>query len=411
MGVNVKNGMPARYLATPPTLVDGQGSALMVDVNGKLLVSATFSGASIAIDELPAAAALSDTFANPTTTSIAAMNMIYNGSTWARWKDDTAFGDDVTSGIPSVALRVYDGTNYDRLRGDVTNGMDVDVTRILPGTSATSLGKAEDAAHVSGDVGVMDLGVANEAQTVFAADGDYIPRAADTKGNTVVVGSVASAATDATAPVKVGAKVNTTRPTFTDGQRGDLQIGVRGSLGVEIWGAGTTTAAAAMVASDGQGNGNAGLVTVGRNNTYNGATWDMLRGNIEASILTSAVRATTTNGADQTNFNGRGALLTINITVEAATETLSLKIQGKDSISGNYSDIVDFGVVYNATTDAPTSTRSFAVYPGILSADFVGITGNGTSGKAGLIGRTWRPVVTHSASGNWTYSLSTAVIS
>lgn len=36
---------------------------------------------------------------------------------------------------------------------------DVDVTSIVPGTGATNLGKAEDAGHTSGDVGVMALGI------------------------------------------------------------------------------------------------------------------------------------------------------------------------------------------------------------------------------------------------------------
>lgn len=53
---------------------------------------------------------------------------------------------------------------------------DVDVTSIIPGTGATNLGKAEDAAHTSADVGVMALAVltatpANRSGT----DGDYEP--------------------------------------------------------------------------------------------------------------------------------------------------------------------------------------------------------------------------------------------
>lgn len=51
---------------------------------------------------------------------------------------------------------------------------DVDVTSILPGTGATNLGKAEDAAHASGDVGVMALAVRNDAiSTLTSASGDY----------------------------------------------------------------------------------------------------------------------------------------------------------------------------------------------------------------------------------------------
>lgn len=50
------------------------------------------------------------------------------------------------------------------------------ITEITPGTGATNLGKAEDAVHTSGDTGVMDLGVANEARSNFGADGDYVPK-------------------------------------------------------------------------------------------------------------------------------------------------------------------------------------------------------------------------------------------
>lgn len=47
-------------------------------------------------------------------------------------------------------------------------------TAIVPGTAATNLGKAEDAAHTSGDVGVMALAVRRDSPTSgTSADGDY----------------------------------------------------------------------------------------------------------------------------------------------------------------------------------------------------------------------------------------------
>ena len=53
---------------------------------------------------------------------------------------------------------------------------DVDVTSIVPGTGATNLGKAEDAAHSSGDVGIMGLGVRrNTAVASSGSDADYEP--------------------------------------------------------------------------------------------------------------------------------------------------------------------------------------------------------------------------------------------
>lgn len=53
---------------------------------------------------------------------------------------------------------------------------DVDVTSVISGTGATSLGKAEDAGHSSGDVGVFALAVRNTAfATLTSNDLDYSP--------------------------------------------------------------------------------------------------------------------------------------------------------------------------------------------------------------------------------------------
>ena len=76
----------------------------------------------------------------------------------------------------------FNGTTWDRLRSDITNGLDVDVTRIIPGVGATNLGKAEDAVHSSGDVGVMGLGVRSDALVPLGADGDYVPLQFNNKG-------------------------------------------------------------------------------------------------------------------------------------------------------------------------------------------------------------------------------------
>lgn len=54
---------------------------------------------------------------------------------------------------------------------------------IVPGTGATNLGKAEDAVHTSGDVGIMSLGVRKDTAVALAADGDYMPSIYDGSGN------------------------------------------------------------------------------------------------------------------------------------------------------------------------------------------------------------------------------------
>ena len=60
------------------TVTTGQTAVAIVNPDG------TNVGASVELSEFPAAAAASDTFANPTTTSVMAMNMGWNGTTWTR---------------------------------------------------------------------------------------------------------------------------------------------------------------------------------------------------------------------------------------------------------------------------------------------------------------------------------------
>lgn len=108
---------------------------------------------------------------------------------------------------------------------------DVDVTSVVPGTGATNLGKAEDGAHTTGDVGVMALGVRDDTTpaVVSGTTGDYEPFHTDENGNVWVslgtklaptIDSVAvnqgtqDLATDATAHVK---KYYTNAGAVTDG--------------------------------------------------------------------------------------------------------------------------------------------------------------------------------------------------
>lgn len=56
------------------------------------------------------------------------------------------------------------------------------VTAVTPGTSAANLGKAEDAAHASGDTGVMALAVRSDTPAATGADGDYVPLLTNSSG-------------------------------------------------------------------------------------------------------------------------------------------------------------------------------------------------------------------------------------
>lgn len=85
---------------------------------------------------------------------------------------------------------------------------DVDVTSIVPGVAATSLGKAEDAVHASGDTGVMALAVRNDAGTALAGAGDYIPLSTDSNGSLRVSGAGAVARSSEPAAVAALARTD-----------------------------------------------------------------------------------------------------------------------------------------------------------------------------------------------------------
>ncbi len=98
----------------------------------------------------------------------------------------TVATDDV-AGVHYQYMKLADGTEDSSavIPGDATNGLFVNVTKLVPGTGATNIGKAEDAAHSSSDVGVMALAVRAAAATDRSAgntDGDYEPLAVDALG-------------------------------------------------------------------------------------------------------------------------------------------------------------------------------------------------------------------------------------
>lgn len=67
---------------------------------------------------------------------------------------------------------------------------DIDVTSVIAGTGATNLGKAEDAAHTTGDTGVFALGVRNDTLAdVTNATADYSQLSTDLKGRVMTAGA------------------------------------------------------------------------------------------------------------------------------------------------------------------------------------------------------------------------------
>ena len=106
-------------------------------------------------------------------------------------------------------------------------------------------------------------------------------------GNTsfISTGNAASGATDSGNPVKIGGRYNSTLPTLTDGQRGDAQLGTRGSLSVQLVRADSATPVGSTPSgADGGTNSYNGLIASAYNHNFNGTTWDRGRGDTSGQV-------------------------------------------------------------------------------------------------------------------------------
>lgn len=120
-------------------------------------------------------------------------------------------------------------------------------TSMTPGTGASNLGKAEDAAHTTGDVGVMMLGVRQDADTSpVSTNGDYHAPIFDNAGNLKVAiksgagtGGFATADNNAftrgtTSVNPIAGVVETSAPTLTNGNVGALSLTTGGAVRVAV---------------------------------------------------------------------------------------------------------------------------------------------------------------------------------
>src|ERR1700730_11048288 len=151
-------------------------------------------------------------------------------------------------------------------------------------------------------------------------------------------GAVASGSADSGNPVKVGGRYNSAGlPTLTNGQRGDLQLTANSRLVTALSDGFGNFAQLASTGFDGNATNGINVLTSSYGLLFNGTTWDRQRNNIDSAALITLTTSSagTFNSADQTNYNGRGLQLGINISATTA-QTLQVTVQGKDIASGVY---------------------------------------------------------------------------
>jgi len=207
-------GIMAAATPTDGSVAANDIGMVAMSVDRRLHVDAQIVGADAALDVSAATVTVDATDLDIRDLTNASDSILIYGS------DDGGTTKRVIETDSGGAVAIQDGGNTITVDGAVnatlqaSDGTDignVDVASVVPGTGATNLGKAEDAAHSSGDVGVMALGVENEDQAdLSTGDKDYTPIAVTKEGNVVVKQEGAIDASGATVTVDLGANNDVT---------------------------------------------------------------------------------------------------------------------------------------------------------------------------------------------------------
>lgn len=164
----------------------------------------------------------------------------------------------------------------------------------------------------------------------------------------------------------------------------------------ELGGFGTP---ALPIGADGSALGGAGLL-------FNETTFDRERGNTNQTVLPSAARAGTTGSPIVTNYNGRGVILALNVTVApGGAETLQLVVLGF------FGALTPTLVQSTAWALVAGATGVLVVYPGALNADMSGGAAAFREARAIPIPRFYQVLIVPSVpASSWTYSLSALAV-
>lgn len=179
-----------------------------------------------------------------------------------------------------------------------------------------------------------------------------------------VQGNVASGIADSGNPVKVGGVYNSTLPTLTTGQRGDLQVGSRGALAVSLFSQDSTTAISGVADN---ADGVAVISALGRigaaarGYVFNGTTWDRQRGDTVGAYMVATPSASANNAITPIVNGGVSSLV-----VKASAGNLYYATIQAGATGG-------FLIAYNATA-APAGG---AALTGSLVLDIVPVAANG----------------------------------
>lgn len=126
----------------------------------------TLGGTPVVDTELPAAAALTDGAATPTTPIVGSGELVYNSSTWDRRRSANAAAGTTGTGLAGVGMLGHDGTNYQKAKVD-TDGTQVVVERADTATLASVASSATSVVLRAANAGRKGLIIFNESTSLL----------------------------------------------------------------------------------------------------------------------------------------------------------------------------------------------------------------------------------------------------
>lgn len=118
--------------------------------------------------------------------------------------------------------------------------------------------------------------------------------------------------------------------------------------------------------------------------------------NTDGTAIASAAFTATQNSADLYNSDGRGVVVTLDVTAIVTAPSITLSIEGKDPASGKYYTLLSGAAV---TT---VSTNRYRVHPAITETANVDV--------ADLVPFVWRVRIVHGNANSITYSVGYTLV-
>lgn len=103
---------------------------------------------------------------------------------------------------------------------------------------------------------------------------------------------------------------------------------------------------------------------------YNGSTWDRPYNNTEVTLLASAARTTTQTSADIVCYNAKKLIVTLDMTV-VGTGSVTVSIDGKDSTSGKYYNILTGAAITTNSTNRYRIGETLAAVANSVAQDYL----------------------------------------